>query len=489
MAEPMDKSKQAEEQSAKDRKKVPPTLHSVTLDVSLCKGCTTCIKRCPTEAIRVRGGKAVIMSQRCIDCGECIRRCPYNAKKAVFDKLSDFSDYKWKIALPAPALFGQIDKLENLDYVVSALLDCGFDDVFEVARAAELVSEYTREYLKREDIPKPVISSACPAVVRLISIRFPFLLDNVLPILAPVELAARIAKEEALQAHPELQPSDICVLFISPCPAKVSYVRSPLGVKESAVDGVLSISDIYFDLIDAMKHITTPRASCKFGIIGISWAGSGGESSALFNDKYLAADGIENVIQVLDEIEKENFAGLEFVELNACSGGCVGGAMNVENPFIAKARLQNLRRYLPVSQNHIPHTSRRDDGYVPAEVMFECDIPASTVMRLDEDRRVAQKKLAMIQELTKCFSNMDCGSCGAPTCAAFAEDIVRGEAHEGECVIMMRQTLQEILERGEVGESPFFPRMLQEQVRAADAAIDDTEKTKQGADAKTDADK
>ncbi len=155
-----------------------------------------------------------------------------------------------------------------------------------------------------------------------------------------VELAARIAKEEALQAHPELQPSDICVLFISPCPAKVSYVRSPLGVKESAVDGVLSISDIYFDLIDAMKHITTPRASCKFGIIGISWAGSGGESSALFNDKYLAADGIENVIQVLDEIEKENFAGLEFVELNACSGGCVGGAMNVENPFIAKARLQ-----------------------------------------------------------------------------------------------------------------------------------------------------
>ena len=130
MAEPMDKSKQAEEQSEKDRKKASPTLHSVTLDVSLCKGCTTCIKRCPTEAIRVRGGKAVIMSQRCIDCGECIRRCPYNAKKAVFDKLSDFSDYKWKIALPAPALFGQIDKLENLDYVVSALLDC------EIGRAS-----------------------------------------------------------------------------------------------------------------------------------------------------------------------------------------------------------------------------------------------------------------------------------------------------------------------------------------------------------------
>ena len=51
--------------------------HSVTLDESKCVGCTNCIKRCPTEAIRVRSGKAVIMSERCIDCGECIRICPH----------------------------------------------------------------------------------------------------------------------------------------------------------------------------------------------------------------------------------------------------------------------------------------------------------------------------------------------------------------------------------------------------------------------------
>lgn len=429
--------------------------HSVTLDTALCKGCTTCIRRCPTEAIRVRGGHAVIMSERCIDCGECIRRCPYGAKKAVYDKLEDFSQYKWKIALPAPALFGQIDKLENLDHVVSGLLACGFDEVFEVARAAELVSEYTREYIHRPDIPKPMISSACPAVVRLISIRFPFLLENVLPILPPVELAARLAKKEALEKHPELKEEDICALFISPCPAKVSYIRSPLGAEKSAIDGALSIRDVYFDLISAMKHIEEPQEACRFGIIGISWAASGGESSALFNDKYLAADGIENIIQVLDEIEKENFTGLEFIELNACNGGCVGGALNVENPFIAKARLQNLRRYLPVSQNHITHTEQIDQGHLPKEVLFDCEVPASTVMKLDDDRRVAQKKMAMIQELTKCFSNMDCGSCGAPTCEAFAEDIVRGEASEGDCVIMMRQTLQEILARNGGSQSPF----------------------------------
>ena len=278
--------------------------HSVTLDLNKCKGCTNCLKRCPTEAIRIRNGHAVIRSERCIDCGECIRLCPYQAKKAVCDSLADFKDYKWKIALPAPALYGQFDNLEDLDYIVSGLRECGFDDVFEVARAAELVSAYTREYLHREDIPKPVISSACPVVVRLISVRFPYLLDNVLPILPPVEIAARMAKREALEKHPELREEDICALFISPCPAKVSYQRNPLGTQKSALDGVLGVNEIYFKLVGAMNGIKEPQYASETGIIGLSWAGTGGESAALLNDKYLAADGIENVIKVLDEIEK-----------------------------------------------------------------------------------------------------------------------------------------------------------------------------------------
>ena len=50
-----------------------PTLinHSVTLDKNKCKGCTACLKRCPTEAIRIRDGKAKILQDLCIDCGEC----------------------------------------------------------------------------------------------------------------------------------------------------------------------------------------------------------------------------------------------------------------------------------------------------------------------------------------------------------------------------------------------------------------------------------
>ncbi len=415
-------------------------LHSVSLDVKKCKGCTNCLKRCPTEAIRIRGGHAVIKSERCIDCGECIRLCPYRAKLAKCDRLEDFSRYKWKIAIPAPALYGQFAELEDLDYILTGLLQIGFDDVFEVARAAELVSQYTRQYLHRPGIAKPVISSACPAVVRLISVRFPYLLDNVLPILPPVELAARMAKKEAMRRHPELEERDICALFISPCPAKVSYARNPLGVEKSAVDGVLSISDIYFRLVPALKKIDVPTVTSRSGIIGISWAGSGGESSALLNDKYLAADGIENVIKVLDEIEKENFAGLEFIELNACSGGCVGGAMNMENPFIAKARLQNLRRYLPVSQNRVNESEEQ----IPDELFWSASVDYQPIMQLDTDRAEALRKMQRMQQIGGTLPNLDCGSCGAPSCNALAEDIVCGEADESDCVIRMRQQIEDI---------------------------------------------
>lgn len=110
---------------------------------------------------RIRDGHSHIDEEKCIDCGQCIRVCPYNAKKASSDKLEKFEHYKYKIALPAPALYGQFERLEDIDYIISGLYECGFDEVVEVARAAEIVSNYTRNYLKREGIKKPVISSAC----------------------------------------------------------------------------------------------------------------------------------------------------------------------------------------------------------------------------------------------------------------------------------------------------------------------------------------
>lgn len=408
--------------------------HSVTLELSKCKGCTNCIKRCPTEAIRVRDGHAIIKEEKCIDCGECIRLCPYKAKKATYDKLEDFDNYKYKIALPAPAFYGQFSELDDVDYILTALLECGFDAVYEVSKAAEIITEHTRRYMKKDGLPRPVISSACPAIVRLISLRFPCLVDNLLPIMPPIEYAARQARREALALHPELTDDDICVLFISPCPAKISYIKNPIGVEKSAVTGGLSVSDLYFKVRAKRKEIDIPKSLSSTGIIGLNWAGSGGEATSLLSDHYLAADGIENCIKVLDEIENGTFGDLEFVELNACIGGCVGGTLNVENPFIAKARLRSMRKYLPVSGNHISEAEA-----LANEIFYDAEIGNNTADMLSEDRMTAIAKMAEIECIYKDLPHLDCGSCGAPNCHALAEDIVKNDAAMGDCLIQLRE--------------------------------------------------
>ncbi|MBE6662038.1 MAG: 4Fe-4S dicluster domain-containing protein [Ruminococcaceae bacterium] len=411
-----------------------PYQHSVSLNSEKCRGCTHCLKHCPTEAIRIREGHAVIDAARCVDCGQCIRYCPHQAKKAAYDKLVDIPKEKWKIALPAPSLFGQFDNLDDIDHVIQGLYNCGFDQVYEVARAAELVSDYTRKYMKEKNPPHPVISSACPVVERLIMLRYPYLVDHLLPILPPIEVAAKEAIREAMEKNPKLSREDICVAFISPCPAKVSYVKNKTLDKKSNVDLVISVSDIYFELLGVMKKNEEPTEASQTGRIGLGWASSGGEATAIFNEKYLAADGIENVVHVLEEVDNGAFPELEFIELNACSGGCVGGVMNVVNPFIAKARLRSLRRYLPVSQNWGDEASNT----VPSEMLLNYEFQYESVSSFGSDREESMRMMSQMEEIFKGLPGIDCGSCGAPTCRAFAADIVRGRASIEDCPPMLR---------------------------------------------------
>ena len=320
--------------------------HSVRLDSDLCKGCINCIKRCPTQAIRVRNGKAVIISEFCIDCGECIRVCPHHAKLATYDPLDVLDNYEYKVALPAPSLYAQFNNLDDINIVLSALKLMGFDDVYEVSGAAEMVSEMSRRYVADNKDKRPFIGSACPTIVRLVSIRFPNLIEHLLPFNAPVDVAAALARKKAIK-DTGLPSDKIGIIFISPCPAKVTACKKPIGIDKSDVDAVIAIKEVYPVLLPLMKQVVNkPEELSTSGRIGVGWGNSGGESGGMLTDSYLAADGIENAIRVLEDLEDEKFDRLEFIELNACSGGCVGGVLNVENPYVAQAKLKHLCKYL-----------------------------------------------------------------------------------------------------------------------------------------------
>ncbi|MCR5329719.1 MAG: 4Fe-4S dicluster domain-containing protein [Lachnospiraceae bacterium] len=412
---------------------------SVHLDESKCKGCINCIKRCPTEAIRVRNGKAVITTKYCIDCGECIRQCKNHAKLPTHDSMDEIKNYKYTVALPAPSLYAQVNNLDDIDIVLTALKDMGFDDVFEVSHAAEIVSALSRKYIPAHKEDWPIISTACPSVTRLIRVRFPNLIDHLLPIKPPMEIAAEMARKRAIDKT-GLPSKDIGIFFLSPCPAKVTSVKSPLGYKHSDVDCVLSIKDIYPKLIASMKTVVEEdriEELSETGNIGISWGSSGGEAGGLLTDSYLAADGIENVLKVLEDLEDQKFANtLSFIELNACHGGCVGGVLAVENPFLAKVKLKSLRKYIPIARTHDAPPDIHPDWEAPVQYEPVFTLGDSMIQSL-----VLMKK---VDELTESFPGLDCGSCGAPTCRALAEDIVRGNASEKDCIHIFKQYIHKL---------------------------------------------
>ncbi|MGB9886515.1 MAG: [Fe-Fe] hydrogenase large subunit C-terminal domain-containing protein [Moorellales bacterium] len=421
--------------------------HSVRLDREKCKGCTNCIKRCPVEAIRVREGKAHIIEERCIDCGECVRVCPNHAKYVVTDDLERLQEFRYRLALPAPSFYAQFRPDVSPGAVLGALLKMGFDGVFEVALAAEAVSLATRLYLA-QGMPRaarPLISSACPAVIRLMQVRFPSLLGHIIPLESPMEVAARLGREEKAREW-GVRPEEIGTFFITPCAAKVTSAKQPEGSPVSSVDGVLSMSAVYAEVVRRLPEAPAAVDLQRASGLGIGWGAAGGEGRALGTGTVLAVDGIHNVVAVLEEMERGALADVDFVEAQACVGGCVGGPLAVQNPFVSRVRMRRLvqeygQRPVGVDEEEVKRRFRQ--GF------FDMVKPITPrpVLRLDEDVTRAIRKMDQLEKTLARLPGLDCGACGSPTCRALAEDIVRERAFETDCIFQLREHLEELAER------------------------------------------
>ncbi|MFA6506145.1 MAG: [Fe-Fe] hydrogenase large subunit C-terminal domain-containing protein [Treponemataceae bacterium] len=415
--------------------------HSVVLDSDACRGCTNCIKRCPVEAIRVRKSKASIIAERCIDCGECIRMCPHKAKKADSDQLSSIKAFDYAIALPAPAFFAQFDALIPTSDIVQALLSLGFHSIVEVAEAAELVATATAAVLSSADRPRPLISASCPAVVRLIQVRYPSLLENMAKVISPMETAARIAKERAREAGLH---GRIGAFFISPCPAKVTAARAPLSLEKSEVDGVVSFKDIHIPMLEALSHGRTGIArTCsdtqfRAGAEGIAWARSEGESEKHQAYASIAVDGIDRVIFLLEEIENGALSNVDFVEALACPGGCVGGPLVVTNPSLARTRVRGREEERKRLFSGVPIVR----SPIRTDLDWTVELSSRPALLLHADFRTASSMLEELERIAEKLPGLDCGSCGAPSCRALAEDIVRGTATPHDCIFILRERLR-----------------------------------------------
>lgn len=422
--------------------------HSIRLLRSQCQGCVTCVKACPTEAIRVRNGKAELIEARCIDCGECLRRCGYHAIVAETDKLEETEQFKYNIALPPPSLYAQFPPETSAAAIWEGLHRLGFDEIFDVAVASEYISLEIAAYLKNYNGGrKPLISCTCPAVLRLIQVKFPELIKQVVPVLPPTEAAAIYVKNEVMQ-RTGLKSEEIGVWFIAPCPSKNANIRQSVDVRHTQINGSLSIAEIYGKILKIMGGEIQPDKKVTAGSsYGMSWGSYGGELEAAGIENGLAVHGINDVYDVLEQISLNKMRDVDYVECSACSGGCIGGPLTAENKFVAE---KNLKLRLSIMRQNEP-----DDRLATMAQSMICeDFPKSAsyvkkliprpMMQLDDDILEAMKKFEKMEEVLRSLPGLDCGACGAPSCQCLAEDIVQGKANEIDCIFKLRSSVKRL---------------------------------------------
>lgn len=427
-------------------------LHSVSIIPDLCVGCTNCIKGCPTEAIRVRDGKAVIDDIRCIDCSECIRICPYHAKYAKTDEFDAVFQNRKKlkvVAVVSPVLYTQFARPVSRFAVLAALKSLGFDYVYEesIAYASYLESmksqiheaEQATSHLSSDETMDilPLVSSTCPVIVRLIQMKYRTIIPRLIQLEPPMESVASFARQE-LQAQ-GIDPSLIRVVYFSPCPARNTQKSYPLGIEKSSVDLVISVHEAYSRIVRIIQDIEVGEAvdhdysiRCSESSF-LSCAAIGGESESVGVSQFLTVDGIKNVMDILNEIESEHLEGISFVEPFSCFGGCVGGPMTVMNRFTATSRLREIvcEKIPEMAQDCI------DQDKIIAK-RWSVELPDNKAMQLSDDIVQAMSKFDQIDQLLSILPGLDCGACGAPSCAAMAEDIVQGRADFSDCIILRK---------------------------------------------------
>lgn len=405
---------------------------SIRTDSERCTGCVHCARVCPTEAIRIKGMKASVNADRCIECGMCVKVCPRHAVRPVVGGMDAMDRYDRRIAIPASSFLGQFRDVKSRNHLLTALKRVGFDDVYEEAIGAEMVSYATRMVLKEKKRPLPVISSACPAILKLIQIRFPNLIDNVLDYRPPVEITAGLARKEAEKKYG--RDSKIGIFFIAPCTSKISLIKESEGLVESDIDETVGISDIYKSVLKNLRELRDDEVEDleRAGVMGLRWASTGGESIALETEKFIAVDGVDEAVEIFESIEDEKFRDVEYIEAGACTGGCFGGSLTVENSYSAKANIKVIvdeakKRY-GYDIINIPKDYRR--------LKRDIKLKYNPVLQLDQDLNVAIKKMEEMGRILRNLPGLDCGVCGAPTCRALAEDTVRGLTTEDACIIM-----------------------------------------------------
>jgi hypothetical protein len=251
-------------------------------------------------------------------------------------------------------------------------------------------------------------------------------------------------------------PEQIGIFYITQCAAKIAAIKSPVGENDSQINGVINMDFIYNKIYSTIKDEKARQNDedsydDQLSPEAVNWSLTHGESDNA-NGRCLAIDEIENVMEFLEKVEDGEMEDVDFLELRACDESCAGGILNPANRFLTVERLRNKAK----KQEQKKGKEIEDTGIVSYYDSLKDKLPIKpiiprSIMKLDEDMTRALKKMQRVKDIMSRLPGVDCGTCGAPTCSALAQDIVNGEGTLKDCIFIQRKYEQQGLISKEEG--------------------------------------
>ncbi len=390
----------------------------------LCRTCYTCVRECPAKAIRIVGGQAEVIDERCIACGNCTKVCSQGAK--VFlnttDRVLKLLESESKVAaIVAPSFPAEFFDIPDHHILAGMIKSLGFELVAEVSFGADLVADRYKKLVS--GTKKFYISSDCPSIVNYVKYYHPALVENLAPVVSPMVAMSRVVREK--------YGKETKIVFIGPCIAKKA--------ESTEIDEAITFTELRDMLADeGITPYTAKPVDFDQPVGGrgaIFPVARGLLQTAKISDNaitgnIIAAEGRIDFQGALKEFE----AGLiknQHMELLCCEG-CIMG------PGLSKNGKQYNRRSL-VSSYANNKMQNLDSGkwqqyfdeFSELDLSFRHRPDDKKIETLTEDD-VHEILIKMGKKTKK--DQLDCGACGYESCVEHAIAIKKGLAEVEMCL-------------------------------------------------------